>query len=90
MSLKRKGVEIGINVIIVAAIALLVLVVIAVLIFRGGGQLKESSDCAKFNGICENIDVSVGDTCASVLGEGYGPSAYSCQDPEQTCCIKVG
>ena len=51
----KKGADLSMNVIIIAAIALLVLVILAVLLFRSGGQVSEGTGCEGFGGQCASV-----------------------------------
>ncbi len=86
----KKGVEISMNVIIVAAIGLLVLVVLSVIFLGRIGTFGEKS------GSCE----VQGGMCADVCGsEDYGTEDYPTRNPllncpdiageSQVCCLPV-
>lgn len=52
----KKAQGISINVIIIAAIALLVLVILAILVLRGGSNVKEGTEsCMVKGGICKDM-----------------------------------
>jgi hypothetical protein len=79
--MNKKGVELSMNLIIVAAIALLVLVIIAILVLRGGTNIAEGTACtAKPGGQCVAADQDCG-TGQIVLPGGGCPA----QTPK--CCI---
>lgn len=50
--MQKKGVDMSMNVIIVAAIALLILVILTVLILRSGANVKEGTGCLGVSGHC--------------------------------------
>ena len=85
MSWNKKGSEMSMNVIIIAAIALLVLVILAVLLLQKGGDLSESTSCEGLGGEClpaENCNLpsipKPDAGCVKRMGEGY------------KCCIDLG
>lgn len=51
----KKGAELSMNVIIIAAIALIVLVILAVLVLRAGGNVNEGTtkSCVTQGGLCK-------------------------------------
>ncbi len=72
--MEKKGVELSMNVIIIAAIGLLVLVILAVLVINSGGKFQSGT----------NSCVTQGGTCtASCNGEDLG--TMNC-DSQKTCC----
>jgi|GEM_PF-1289249 len=82
----RRGVELSMNVIIIAAIALIVLVVLVLLVTNTAQQVRDGTGCeAKPGGGCE--DLYGGDTCASVKGEGFISVPSDCP-ADQTCCFQ--
>jgi hypothetical protein len=52
--MKKKGVELSMNVIIIAAIGLLVLIILAVLVINSSGRLQQgvTGSCAAKSGVC--------------------------------------
>ena len=50
--MQKKGAELSMNVIIIAAIALLILVILTVLILRSGANVKEGTGCQGVGGHC--------------------------------------
>ena len=84
--MNKKGVEISMNVIIIAAIGLLVLVVLSVIFLgRAGVFGRESQSCVVQGGVC-------GEKC----GEPGTPTAdYGQRNPipscpeGQVCCLKI-
>jgi len=53
--MNKKGVELSMNLIIIAAIGLLVLVILAVLVINGGGRTQAGlQSCVSQGGICTN------------------------------------
>ncbi len=83
----KKGSEMSMNIIIIAAIALLVLAILAVLLMKQGGNLAESTSCEGMGGYCEDsmsacegTDVPKPDSgCKTKLGSDKG-----------YCCIPLG
>lgn len=76
----KKGVEISMNLIIIAAIALLVLVIVSILVLRQGANISEGTGCeAKAGGHC----IASADSC--VDGETYLPGGGCPKDTK--CCI---
>ena len=87
----KKGVEISMNVIIVAAIGLLVLVILSIMFINKIGIFaKQSADCLTQGGKCAV-------TCGSA---DDGTAAYSTPNPSiqcpadaagnaQQCCLKI-
>ncbi len=81
----KKGIELSVNVIIIAAIALIVLVVLAFLVLRQAGILNVGTSCEGIGGFCraecqdgEHIDV-----------------AHSCTKEQadagfDRCCVPLG
>lgn len=52
MRFNKKGTELSMNVIIIAAIAILVLVILAVFVFRTGNQVDKGTGCESLGGKC--------------------------------------
>ncbi|RJQ17586.1 hypothetical protein C4573_01250 [Candidatus Woesearchaeota archaeon] len=50
----KKGVELSVNVIIIAAIALIVLVLLAFLVLRSGGGISKGTSCESIGGSCKD------------------------------------
>ena len=80
--MRKRGVEMSMNVIIIAAIALIILVVLVLLITRSFGQVKNGTGCTGQPGPGQCVD-----TACSDVGAGYIPIASDCPTG-QTCCIK--
>jgi hypothetical protein len=79
----KKGVELSMNVIIIAAIALLVLVILAVLVLRGGRNITDGTGCtAKPGGHCETLDTACNDGENVFAGGG-------CPVAKPKCCVKI-
>ncbi len=84
----KRGVELSMNVIIIAAISLIVLVILVMLVTNAGTNVKKGTGCtAKPGGQC--IPLTEGETCADALGEGYISMPSDCPSGE-TCCFKFG
>ena len=50
--MNKKGSELSMNVIIIAAIAVLVLVILAMFIFKSGRNIEASTGCSAMQGEC--------------------------------------
>ena len=83
----KRGVELSMNVIIIAAIALVVLVVLVLLVTNASQTIKDGTGCqAKQSGDCYYLN---GETCSNYMGEpGYMNIASDCPDDDQTCCFR--
>ena len=80
--MKKKGVEMSMNVIIIAAIGLLILLILAFLVVNYVAKTdKGLKSCSvQFGGICS-------DTCA---GELATSEPTNCDDNGQQCCKVIG
>jgi hypothetical protein len=76
----KKGVELSMNLIIIAAIALLVLIIISILVLKGGSNVNQGTGCEAKGGSC-----STGDTCADPAKPVFLPGG-GCKTGER-CCI---
>ena len=86
-SLKR-GVELSMNVIIIAAIALIVLVILVLLVTKAGENTVSGTSCSSQDG-AQCVTLLEGETCANYFDDsGYRSSGLSCRGAEQTCCYK--
>ena len=78
----KKGVELSMNLIIIAAIALLVLVIVAVLVLRGGTSVSNQTNCAAQPGYVSCIAVT--DSCPT----GSSFLAAPCPTTDlPKCCV---
>jgi hypothetical protein len=59
----KRGVELSMNVIIIAAIALIVLVVLVILVTRGALNVQSGTGCTSAGGACQAV--GEGETCQS-------------------------
>ncbi len=50
--MNKKGSELSMNLIIIAAIAVLILVILTVFVLRSSGNLDKSTGCSAMNGKC--------------------------------------
>ena len=50
--MNKKGSELSMNVIIIAAIGVLILVILAMFIFRTGRNVEVSTGCSAMQGVC--------------------------------------
>lgn len=90
MRLNRKGSELSMNVIIIAAIALLVLVILAVMLLQKGGDLKEGTSCEALGGkCCSACDASCYDNQGNTYKIHNNAQDSSCSEGQQ-CCLKIG
>jgi hypothetical protein len=79
----KRGAEMSINVVIIAAICLLVLVILAVLLIKSGGKIDTATSCRALAG------AQCSDDCSS-LGEGYAQDlTRKCDAAGQKCCIQI-
>ncbi len=78
----RRGVELSMNVIIIAAIALIVLVVLVILVTKGGIQIQNGTGCASAGGACQSV--GEGESCQSL----YSMQSLGQKDckADQQCC----
>ena len=80
--MRKKGVELSMNVIIVAAIGLLVLVILAVLVINSTSNVpKTMKACSLQGGLCKA-------SCDIVNGEQQVDNAR-CDDPTRPTCCKT-
>lgn len=79
----KKGVELSMNVIIIAAIGLLVLIILAVLVINSSGRLQRgiSESCATKGGTCK-VDCG-----ANPIITASDPSVYLCDNGYQCCSV---
>ena len=85
MMKSKKGADLSMNVIIIAAIALLVLVILAVLLFRSGNQVTEGTKCQALNGQCGSIQTPPD----QVNNYIKNPAVSGC-GTGQVCWVKLG
>jgi len=84
--MRKRGVELSMNVIIIAAIALIVLVLLVLLVTNATKNIQNGTACAQLNrGQC--VSLGTGEGCADALGDGYTSAARDCPS-EQTCCFQ--
>ncbi|MCF7798754.1 hypothetical protein K9M74_02520 [Candidatus Woesearchaeota archaeon] len=76
----KKGSELSMNVIIIAAIAVLVLVILAMFVFKSGNNIEKSTGCFAMNGMC-NPDTT--HTLRYPAGDG------ECKDLGGKCYISL-
>lgn len=80
--MEKKGVELSVNVIIIAAISLIVLVLLAFLVIRAGGGVTKGTQCESLGGHCR-IDCN--------QGEWFDPSKSCATEGEvigeEKCCF---
>ena len=77
--MNKKGAELSMNVIIIAAIGLLVLVILAILVINSAGKTNTGIDCISKGGICKT-------DCGTM---GANPNGGTCSTSGQTCCAVV-
>ena len=74
--MNKKGVELSMNVIIIAAIGLLVLVILAVLVINSTSKVPNATSC-----------ISSGGVCKATCGTGTEKSgSYGCPATAAHCC----
>jgi len=75
--MQRKGVEMSLNVIIIAAIGLLILLILAFLVVRNVGNVNttQQKDCSTNGGLCTTNPCDVGKT---QLQDTNCPSGQNC------------
>ena len=83
----KKGSELSMNVIIIAAIALLILVILILFVFKSGDDLNKGTSCEgpAFNGQC----VAQGTSCGDLAGTYIGATSGGC-DRGMKCCVPIG
>jgi hypothetical protein len=82
----KRGVELSMNVIIIAAIALIVLVVLVILVTRGGLQITTGTNCQSSGGVCQAV--GEGETCQGQYSmQSLGQK--DCKEGE-LCCYTPG
>lgn len=74
----KRGAELTLNTIIIAALVVLVLIILAFILIRGSSSAIEGTKCESNNG-----------KCATNCEDGYMPSfAFTC-DQKETCCVPL-
>lgn len=86
--MNKKGVELSVNVIIIAAISLIVLVLLAFLVLRGGGGLSTGTTCEALGGICKADPGECGDYSKYDITKTC--SKESANNNRPYCCIPIG
>jgi len=81
----KKGVELSMNLIIIAAIAVIVLVILVILVTKGGINVTTGTGCTSSGGSC--YELGDGETCADI-GEGYQSLGTKDCKGGQYCCAK--
>ena len=89
MKFTKKGSELSMNMIIIAAIALLVLVILAVMLLNTGNDISDTTGCAGLGGKCCS---SCGQGACQEGGKVFNVHNVagdgSCDNAK--CCISVG
>ena len=84
--MKKHGVELSMNVIIIAAIALIILVLLVLLVTGKFQDLVRGTGCKdRFDGTCEKL---ADQSCTQALGEGYQSAGRTNCAADETCCYK--
>ncbi len=78
--MNKKGAELSMNVIIIAAIGLLILVILAILVISRATNVSTGTDCIAKGGICK---ISSECTQDKVISDG------TCSDNTKTCCSPI-
>ena len=90
----KKGIELSVNVIIIAAISLIVLVLLSFLVIRSGGGIVEGTSCEQVGGNCisptdyELNDNSCGEFQKRDITKSCSEAAREAGDT--ICCISIG
>ena len=79
----RKGNELSMNTMIIAALAIMVLLLSAYFLIKAALNTNNSTDCEKQNGICWASSSQCPDD-KPVPGPNY------CADNTKRCCINIG
>ncbi|MBN2052284.1 hypothetical protein JW756_02165 [Candidatus Woesearchaeota archaeon] len=89
--MNKRGAEMSMSVIIVAAIALLVLIILAVLILGAGRRVSEGTGCAGTGGTCYSSCADLAEDQGGIWTPDVtnGGTKGGCRADEQ-CCIKIG
>jgi hypothetical protein len=82
----KKGVELSMNVIVIAAIVLIILVLLVMFVTGAFNRVKDGTGCAGLGGSC--TPMIEGESCADMHGAGYTSLASDCPN-EETCCIQA-
>ncbi len=86
MKLGKRGVELSMNVVIIAAIALIVLVILVMFVMQAAKNVRGGTSCVGQGGEC--VALYEGETCASYFtDEGYRRLSSECPEGK-TCCFK--
>ena len=79
----KKGVELSMNVIIIAAIGLLVLVILAVLVINSSTNFRAGTQsCNSQGGICKS-------SCDTTVDGGQISPASGCTSSDKPTCCKI-
>lgn len=82
MRFNKRGTELSMNVIVIAAIAVLVLVILAMFVFRGAGNVTSATTCSGLGGECLN-------RCTAdlpILSVGHSDDCGT----GRRCCLPIG
>jgi hypothetical protein len=82
MFFDKKGTELSMNVIIIAAIAILVLVILAMFVFRSSDRVDKGTGCTSLQGSCQPM-------CGGeypIHNVGFDGSCGT----GQICCMPIG
>jgi hypothetical protein len=83
----KKGMELSMNMIIVAVLALLVLLILAVMLINGAGNWNKGTDCENQGGACVVLN---GKSCSEIDSSKPVIGAWSCKQSGAVCCTSVG
>ena len=82
----RKGVELSMNVIIIAAIALIILVLLVLIVTGKFNDLVRGTGCTdRYQGQCVALSE---DTCDAAVGDGYVSAGRTNCQKDETCCYR--
>lgn len=83
--MRKHGVELSMNVIIIAAIALIVLVVLVLLVTNAGTDLRTGTGCVdRYNGQCTDLGEEW--TCEDEYGSGWISAGKRDCTGDMVCC----
>jgi hypothetical protein len=85
--MKKKGIELSINVIIIAAISLVVLVLLIFLVLKSGTGINKSTYCENLGGSCVSTGESCGDYARKDITKTCSPDAA--KQGLTVCCIQL-
>ena len=82
MTRQKKGVELTMNTMIIAALVLIILLVLAFIFLRQTGTVIKANSCSAHDGDCVNS----GEACDNGYVTNY---VWTCDAKEKKCCTKL-